>query len=88
MKISEIFNLGKTQFELNFVDIDIERDTQLFIDPYFLSTRPDPWSISASRTLTSFFEQFITLIRNGREDCSLYDSITYRPMLNIIVIFI
>ncbi len=30
--ISSIYNLNKTQLELDFVNIDIEKDTPLFID--------------------------------------------------------
>jgi hypothetical protein len=68
MKISKYFNLDKSQYELDFVDIDTTQDIPLFLDPYFLSIRNDNWSINATRALRSFFTHFLTLIRNGLED--------------------
>lgn len=65
MRISRIFRLGKSQYELDFVDIDPRHDIPLFVDPYFLSTRTDHWSSEASRTIKSFFEHFTRLIRAG-----------------------
>lgn len=62
MKISEIYNLNKTQAELDFVDINIREDIPLFLDPFFLSLRKDNWSIEASRTIRDFFQRVITLI--------------------------
>jgi len=43
MKISEVYNLNKSQHELDFVDIDIDidRDTSLFIASFFLSAKND-----------------------------------------------
>ncbi|KPB04728.1 hypothetical protein [Bacillus sp. CHD6a] len=66
MKISEIYNLEKSQRELDFVDIDIEEDLPLFLDPYFLSLRVDPWSIDAHRTIQSFFHNVLDLYKAGR----------------------
>ncbi len=65
MKISKKFNLNRTQLELDFIDIDLTKDTPLFIDPYFLAMRNDQWSISASRTIRNFFQHLIRLIRAG-----------------------
>lgn len=62
MKISEIFSINRTQYELDFVDVDIDRDNHLYLDPFFISTRVDPWSIDATRIVKSFFQYAIDLI--------------------------
>lgn len=68
MKISEIFNLEASQAELDFIDIDIERDIPLFLDPFFLSIRVDNFSLGCSRTIRSFFQRVIDLVRNRQID--------------------
>lgn len=65
MKISEIFNLGKSQAELDFVDIDPSLDTALFLDPHFLSQRSDRWSQDAARTVKIFFRNLLDLLKSG-----------------------
>lgn len=65
MRISQSFQLGRTQHELDFVDIDPSGDIPLFLDPYFLSTRNDPWSIEATGTIRSFFQYLIELLSVG-----------------------
>jgi hypothetical protein len=67
MRISKRFKLGRSQFELDFVDIDPGRDYPLFLDPHFLGIRTDHWSLDATRSLRNFFEFFIGLLRAGNE---------------------
>lgn len=67
MKISSIFNLGKSQAELDFIDINIQEDIALFLDPFFLGLRNDNWSIEATKTIRSFFQRVINLLKNGQE---------------------
>jgi hypothetical protein len=66
MKISERFQLQKTQAELDFVDIDPERDTPLYLDPHLLSQRNDAFAINAHRTVEDFFSLLLALIRENR----------------------
>lgn len=67
-KISHIYNLNKTQFELDFVDIDIDKDLPLFLDPHFISFRKDAWSQSANRIIQSYFEYLSLLLKNKKID--------------------
>ncbi|MFL2135257.1 hypothetical protein ACEN33_02335 [Ruoffia sp. FAM 24228] len=68
MKISEIFNLNKSQHELDFVDIDTSNDTPLFLDPYFLSLRNDRWSVDAHRTLENYFQFILHLFETNHKE--------------------
>lgn len=51
--------------EINFVDIVLNPDTKLFIDPCLIDTGSDSWSLDASRTIKSFFKSFYDLYRDG-----------------------
>jgi len=68
MRISQLFNLGKSQAELDFVDIDTAMDLPLFLDPFFLGHRKDKWSNEATFTLRSFFQKLIDLTKAGEEN--------------------
>jgi hypothetical protein len=64
-KISRIFKLNKTQRELDFVDIDPRKDTPVYLNPFVFSARTDRFSTDASRTVESFFQHAVDLIRSG-----------------------
>lgn len=66
MKISQLFSLGKSQYELDFVDIDINKDTPLFLDPYFISKIEFPFAEDAYKTLKNFFDYLLALLRTNR----------------------
>jgi hypothetical protein len=65
---SQAFGLGKSQSELDFVDIALARDNQLFLDPFSVSQELDRWSRDAATTVGMFFQQVIDDIRGGHED--------------------
>lgn len=68
LKISEMFDLEATQFTLDFVDIDTEKDTPLFLDPSFIGLKKNRWAERAARTIRSFFETFVELYRVGKKE--------------------
>lgn len=65
-KVSEIYNLNKTQFELDFVDIYLEVDTPLYLDSAYISAKTDEWSKNASSTIRNFFDNLLSLITNNQ----------------------
>lgn len=72
MNISEYFQLGKTQYELDFIDINLSSDIPLFIDPYYLGTCEFPWAVDANRTLENFFSLLLTYLQSEQYDEAHY----------------
>jgi hypothetical protein len=65
---SEYFNLNKTQYELDFVDVPTNKgDISLFIDPYAISKRNDYWSVDCHNAIVDFFQNVIDRIRKKNE---------------------
>jgi hypothetical protein len=65
---SQAFRLGKSQLELDFVDVSLLRDNRLFIDPFAIAQELDRWSEDATATVAMFFQQVVDDIRASRED--------------------
>jgi hypothetical protein len=67
-KFSQVFGLGKSQCELDFVDVSLLRDNRLFLDPFAIAQELDRWSKDAAATIGTFFQQVIDDIRAGHEE--------------------
>jgi hypothetical protein len=71
VRFSEYFRLRLAQHELNFVDIPLETDIPLFVDPYAISVRDDPWFAECNNIIVDYFDLVLDAIRDGRENVSL-----------------
>lgn len=58
MKVIEKLNLKVSQFEIDFVNIDLDVDTPLYIDPFLIANSNSPWAINADKTIKNFFNTF------------------------------
>jgi hypothetical protein len=65
MRASQAFRLSKRQAELDFVDVDLEGDLPLFVDPFALSIKQDEWSYRCTQHVVSFFQAVIDSIYQG-----------------------
>ncbi|QQG44045.1 MAG: hypothetical protein HYW86_04235 [Candidatus Roizmanbacteria bacterium] len=81
MRLSEYFKLNKTQFELDFIDIPLNTDIPLFVDPYAISTRIDLFSMECAQIIINFFQSVIDDIKNNNDNNAKY-KLNYLNELN------
>lgn len=65
MRVSQVYNLTGSQGTFDFIDVDIKRDTPLFIDPAALAASPDPWAKSCAAAIQHFFQCVLDAIAAG-----------------------
>jgi hypothetical protein len=65
IRFYDYFELGKTQAELDFVDIPLETDLALYVDPYALSLEHDPWFATCNDLVVGFFDLVVNSIKEG-----------------------
>ena len=66
-RFSEVFNLGKRQSELDFVDVPLHTDVWLAVDPVAIGQRVDFISQQSHETLLAFFQEIIDSIRSSSQ---------------------
>ncbi|MDC7715595.1 hypothetical protein PQU96_15880 [Vogesella sp. LYT5W] len=65
MKFSVYFNINKSQSELDFVDIPLDTDIPLFIDPYALINNESIWHQECAENVQSYFLSLIESIKHN-----------------------
>lgn len=65
LRFSDHFSLGKSQAELDFVDVPLETDIPLFVDPYAISQEADTWFTQCHNAIVGYFQLVVDSIRNG-----------------------
>ena len=65
MRISQYFALTQTQPTLDFVDVDVKKDTPLFISPKALTMLPSEFGDECVHLIQSFFHKVLELIKVG-----------------------
>jgi hypothetical protein len=62
---SDYFGLNLTQFEIPFVDFDLNSDVPLYIDPYAITNDPTDLGARCHNKIVSFFQTLLDAIRNN-----------------------
>ena len=68
MLLSKYFKLGRTQATLDFLDVHIDRDIPVFLDPLALRTLNTDWGHHCVSLLQSYFDCVLQSIRIGQDD--------------------
>lgn len=75
--ISQKFNLGeKGHIDYEFVDVAINDDVKLFLDPCLIELSEDEWGIKANKLINSFFGQLFEAYRND-DDVRIMNLLSY-----------
>jgi hypothetical protein len=65
MRVSDIYGLGLQQGELDFVDIDVDGDTRVYIDPHAFRYLHGKWAHECTSLIQSFFHELLDAIVGG-----------------------
>jgi hypothetical protein len=66
-RFSNIHSLNRRQSNLDFVDILVDTDIPLFVDPFAFKIGDDDWSKECNDLVISFFQELIDALRAGNQ---------------------
>jgi len=67
MRVSEYYNLNRTQAELDFVDVDVFGDVRVFVDPRALRLLDSEWGAECRSLIQNCFSAIIDSLSSGDE---------------------
>ena len=62
-RFTEAYDINLSQAEVDFVDIDLDTDTPLYLCPYAIQIRDDIWSAECGSLIRSFFAEVLARLR-------------------------
>jgi len=68
LRFSEYYGLRLSQPYLDFVDIPLDTDLEVFLEPLAIKRLDSAWGNELSSLLQTFFEQVLSLISQGNHD--------------------
>lgn len=68
MRVSDYYQLDRTQPNLDFVDVDIVGDTRIFVDPRALRLLPSNWGNECVSLVQNFFQVVLSAIKEGNHN--------------------
>jgi hypothetical protein len=71
MRVSEVYSLELGQPALDFVNVDVERDARVYLDPRALRLLPTEWGSECVSLIQDFFGYVLEAIRDGRREEAL-----------------
>lgn len=64
MNLIEKYNL---ESDINFVNIELDKDNKMFVDPYLLYISKTDIGVRSSNRIVGYFEELLDCARNGKE---------------------
>ena len=68
---NEYFNLKTNPEDLEFINIPMNTDIELYIDPYAISKTAGLWYVDANNLIIDFFDKLLITIKNEDEEEAL-----------------
>lgn len=64
-RISEQYALGVLQPQLDFIDVDLDTDTDVYVDPHAIRMLKSPWAADCAALLRLYFDAVLAAIKAG-----------------------